>query len=45
MNVVIATLVGVLAGVVGTRLYYDKALVKLKQVEQAARAKLAEKIR
>jgi len=45
MDVVMATLVGLLAGVVVTRLCYDKALAKLKQVEQTARTKLSEKIR
>ncbi len=45
MNIVIATLVGVVAGAVATRLYYDKALARLKQAEEIARAKLASKIR
>ncbi len=40
MNIVIAALVGLVAGVVATRLYYDKALTKLKQAEEIARAKL-----
>ncbi len=44
MHVVIGTLVGVVAGVVATRLYYDKALAKLKQAEQTARSKLAAKL-
>lgn len=45
MDVVIGTLVGILVGVVATRLYYEKALAKLKQAERIAVAKLAEKIR
>ncbi len=44
MHVVIGTLVGVVAGVVAARLYYDKALARLKQAEQTARSKLAAKL-
>ncbi len=44
MDAVIGTLVGIVAGVVATRLYYDKALARLKQAEQVARTKLASKL-
>lgn len=45
MDILIGILVGAVAGLVVTRLYYDKVLAKLKQAEQKARAKLADKMR
>ena len=45
MDILIAALVGVVAGLIATRLYYDRVLAKLKRTEENARAKLADKIR